>query len=84
MPVFDEVVLSTALMSHIEEFDDVSGDHSIVDDHMITSIKEVSFIIISHASGVVTCQAGVVLGNLESFLHPKGYTVPLDLGAKGR
>ncbi|PRP81410.1 hypothetical protein PROFUN_11031 [Planoprotostelium fungivorum] len=57
VPVFDEVVLSTALMSHIEEFDDVSG--------------------------VVTCQAGVVLGNLESFLHPKGYTVPLDLGAKG-
>lgn len=35
-------------------------------------------------SGVATCQAGVVLGALETYLEPKGYTVPLDLGAKGR
>lgn len=29
-------------------------------------------------------QAGVVLGTLDSFLEEQGYTVPLDLGAKGR
>lgn len=35
-------------------------------------------------SGIVTCQAGVVLANLESYVNERGYTIPLDLGAKGR
>ncbi|EGC30035.1 hypothetical protein DICPUDRAFT_158305 [Dictyostelium purpureum] len=34
-------------------------------------------------TGVVTCQSGTVLENIESYLSPLGYTVPIDLGAKG-
>jgi FAD/FMN-containing dehydrogenase len=34
-------------------------------------------------SGVVTCQAGVVLEQLDNFLETKGFRAPLDLGAKG-
>lgn len=35
-------------------------------------------------SGIVVCQAGVILSNLDSYLMERGHTVPLDLGAKGR
>eukprot|EP01116_Phalansterium_solitarium_P001986 TRINITY_DN11845_c0_g1_i1.p1 TRINITY_DN11845_c0_g1~~TRINITY_DN11845_c0_g1_i1.p1 ORF type:complete len:517 (+),score=168.60 TRINITY_DN11845_c0_g1_i1:337-1887(+) len=57
VPVFDEIVLSTALMNSTLSFDDVSG--------------------------IVVCQAGVVLQALDSFLSERGFTVPIDLGAKG-
>lgn len=33
--------------------------------------------------GILQCQAGCVLENLENFVSEKGYTVPVDLGAKG-
>ena len=34
-------------------------------------------------SCVVVCGAGTILQNLDSYLKERGYTVPLDLGAKG-
>ncbi|BGP21736.1 D-lactate ferricytochrome c oxidoreductase [Rhodotorula toruloides] len=34
-------------------------------------------------SGILTADAGCILENLSTFLHPKGYMMPLDLGAKG-
>ncbi len=34
-------------------------------------------------SGVAVVDCGVILEGLDQFLEPKGYTVPLDLGAKG-
>eukprot|EP00871_Galdieria_phlegrea_P006011 jgi/Galph1/898/GphlegSOOS_G5687.1 len=34
-------------------------------------------------SGILTCEAGVVLENVSNFVSAKGYTFPLDLGAKG-
>jgi len=34
-------------------------------------------------SGIVICQSGVVLSALDSYLEEKGYTIPIDLGAKG-
>lgn len=34
-------------------------------------------------SGIVTCEAGVVLETLSNFVSERGYTFPLDLGAKG-
>jgi FAD/FMN-containing dehydrogenase len=30
------------------------------------------------------CQAGCVLQTLDEYLEEKGFTMPLDLGAKGR
>jgi D-2-hydroxyglutarate dehydrogenase len=57
VPVFDEVIISTAAMNKIIDFDPISG--------------------------VVTCQAGCILESVENYLAPLGYTVPIDLGAKG-
>ena len=57
VPVFDEVILSTANMNQIEDFDEFAG--------------------------ILTCQSGCILENLESFLNQKGYLMPLDLGSKG-
>jgi FAD/FMN-containing dehydrogenase len=34
-------------------------------------------------SGIVTCESGVVLETLNSFLEERGFVMPLDLGAKG-
>ena len=34
-------------------------------------------------SGIVTCDAGVVLEVLDKHVGEQGFAVPLDLGAKG-
>ena len=34
-------------------------------------------------TGVVECEAGVILENLSDKVGEHGYTVPLDLGARG-
>ncbi|KRT80424.1 hypothetical protein AMK59_7652, partial [Oryctes borbonicus] len=57
VPVFDEVVLHTALMNKIISIDNVLG--------------------------VLVCEAGCVLENLENYLADNGLMMPLDLGAKG-
>lgn len=33
--------------------------------------------------GILTCEAGCILQDLHTYLHDKGYLMPLDLGAKG-
>lgn len=35
------------------------------------------------AQGVLICQAGCILENLQNFAKEKGFVMPLDLGAKG-
>ena len=35
-------------------------------------------------SSIVTCEAGVILKDLEAWATEHGCTVPLDLGSKGR
>lgn len=57
VPVFDEVVLSTAKMDQIIEIDD--------------------------ATGIMVCEAGCVLEQLDLTLADHGLRMPLDLGAKG-
>lgn len=34
-------------------------------------------------SGILTADGGAILESLSNFLHPQGYMMPLDLGAKG-
>ena len=34
-------------------------------------------------SGVLTCEAGCILEQLDTFLGEHSHTMPLDLGAKG-
>ncbi|XP_037705847.1 D-2-hydroxyglutarate dehydrogenase, mitochondrial isoform X2 [Choloepus didactylus] len=57
VPVFDEVIVSTALMNQVISFHGVSG--------------------------ILVCQAGCVLEELTRYLEPRGFAMPLDLGAKG-
>lgn len=33
--------------------------------------------------GILACDGGAILESLSNYLHPKGYMMPLDLGAKG-
>lgn len=33
--------------------------------------------------GILVCQAGCVLGKLDDYVKEYGFTMPLDLGAKG-
>ncbi|XP_015271552.1 PREDICTED: D-2-hydroxyglutarate dehydrogenase, mitochondrial [Gekko japonicus] len=57
VPVFDEIILSTALMNKIISFDSVSG--------------------------ILVCQAGCILENLNHYLEQQDFIMPLDLAAKG-
>ena len=34
-------------------------------------------------SGTLVCQAGCILGHLDNQVSAQGFTMPLDLGAKG-
>lgn len=53
-------------------------------DEVIVSLNSMNRIeYIDEFSGIVTCQSGVVLENLEAAVQEKGLCVPLDLGAKG-
>ncbi|KAF7243283.1 D-2-hydroxyglutarate dehydrogenase, mitochondrial [Varanus komodoensis] len=57
VPVFDEIILSTALMNQVISFDNISG--------------------------ILVCQAGCILENLNQYLGQLDFIMPLDLGAKG-
>ena len=73
-PVYDELILSTEGMKEIRNFDEVSGQLNIV---------LLSFILTRNATGILTTDGGAILESLSTFLHPHGYMMPLDLGAKG-
>ncbi|XP_008576975.1 PREDICTED: D-2-hydroxyglutarate dehydrogenase, mitochondrial [Galeopterus variegatus] len=57
VPVFDEIILSTALMNQVISFQSVSG--------------------------ILVCQAGCILEELNRYLEEQDFIMPLDLGAKG-
>lgn len=46
-------------------------------------MKKHSFILRLFALGVLTCEAGCVLEDLENHLATVGLMMPIDLGAKG-
>lgn len=53
-------------------------------DEVIISMKSMNSIHhFDDLSGCVTCDAGCILDDLDTFLMKKGHCVPLDLGAKG-
>ncbi|KAI9486136.1 MAG: hypothetical protein EXX96DRAFT_31813 [Benjaminiella poitrasii] len=62
----------------------VSGGAIPVFDEIIVNTSKLNKIRhFDPVSGAVAVDAGVVLEVLDQFLEPQGYTVPLDLGAKG-
>ena len=63
----------------------LSGGSVPVRDEILFLTKQLDKVIeIDDDSGVVTCQAGVTLANLDAALAPHGLCVPLDLAAKAR
>lgn len=90
MPVYDEIVLSTALMNNILTFDSISGKSlkcfSLVFQCLLLYLQHIRIIFkyyFLHLAGILTCQAGCVLENLSGYLEERDYIMPLDLGAKG-
>ena len=62
----------------------VSGGQNPVFDEIIVNTSKMNKVrSFDPISGVAVVDAGVVLENLDNYLAPQGYTVPLDLGAKG-
>ncbi|EIE86461.1 hypothetical protein RO3G_11172 [Rhizopus delemar RA 99-880] len=59
------------------------GAVPIFDEIILNSSKMNKIRHFDEISGVAVVDCGVILENLSQFLEPKGYTVPLDLGAKG-
>ena len=43
-----------------------------------------SFSAFDSVSGILTCEAGCVLEQVDAYAAERGYIFPLDLGAKGR
>ena len=73
VPVFDEVVVSTELMTDIETIDPGSG----VAVCQVAILLQIFIFFMYHRT-----QSGVVLENLDQALAEQGLMVPLDLGAK--
>ncbi|CAH1105950.1 unnamed protein product [Psylliodes chrysocephalus] len=62
----------------------VLGGSVPVFDEVIISTELMNEIVdLDEHSGVITCQAGCILENIDNYLETKGLIVPLDLGAKG-
>lgn len=54
-------------------------------DELILSTQRLNEILhFDEVSGVLTCQAGCVLADLDAYVRKRGFIVPLDLGAKNK
>ncbi|XP_057492468.1 D-2-hydroxyglutarate dehydrogenase, mitochondrial isoform X2 [Actinidia eriantha] len=61
----------------------VGGSVPVFDEVIINMGSMNDIISLDKVSGVLVCEAGCILENLVSFLDNQGFTMPLDLGAKG-
>ena len=62
----------------------VSGGQNPLFDEIIVNTSKMNKIrSFNDISGIAVVDAGVVLESLDNYVAPLGYTVPLDLGAKG-
>jgi FAD/FMN-containing dehydrogenase len=60
------------------------GGSVAVHDEIVLSMAAMNQILdFDRASGVLSCEAGCVLQNLEQAVNAHGFLMPLDLGAKG-
>ncbi|XP_021937077.1 D-2-hydroxyglutarate dehydrogenase, mitochondrial isoform X3 [Zootermopsis nevadensis] len=61
----------------------VGGSVPVFDEVIISTSLMNSIVSLDELSGILVCQAGCILENLESYLSERGFMMPLDLGAKG-
>lgn len=83
VPVYDEIILSTALMKNIRTFDSISGKSKNTKTCNVSAGYLTDLRHFLHLSGILTCQAGCILEDLSLYLEERDYMMPLDLGAKG-
>lgn len=61
----------------------VGGSVPVFDEVIVNMSSMNKVISFDKVSGILVCEAGCILENLESFLDNEGFVMPLDLGAKG-
>ncbi|KAM9317332.1 D-2-hydroxyglutarate dehydrogenase, mitochondrial [Gastrophryne carolinensis] len=61
----------------------VGGSVPVFDEILISTTLMNEVTSFDNVSGVLVCQAGCILESLNQYLAERGYTMPLDLGAKG-
>lgn len=61
----------------------VGGSVPVFDEVVLWTGQMNKIINLDETSGVLVCQAGCILENLETFVGDRGLMIPLDLGAKG-
>ncbi|KAK8918747.1 hypothetical protein KSP39_PZI021902 [Platanthera zijinensis] len=61
----------------------VGGSVPVYDEVIINLSSMDKNISFDKVNGILICEAGCILENLNSFLANEGYIMPLDLGAKG-
>jgi FAD/FMN-containing dehydrogenase len=61
-----------------------SGGSNPVHDEIILNLGNMAAIrSFDEVSGILQCDAGAILENVDNYLAEKGFIFPLDLGAKG-
>ncbi|KAL4221844.1 D-2-hydroxyglutarate dehydrogenase [Mactra antiquata] len=61
----------------------VGGSVPVFDEVIISTQQMNQITSFDSLSGILVCQAGCILGNLDNYVSEHNYTMPLDLGAKG-
>ncbi|KAH9326716.1 hypothetical protein KI387_006894, partial [Taxus chinensis] len=61
----------------------VGGSVPVFDEVIINLGLMNNVISFDKVSGILVCEAGCILENLDTFLADQGYMMPIDLGAKG-
>jgi len=61
----------------------VGGGTPVFDEVIISTKKMNKIHSLDPILGVITCDAGCILQNLDQYLRSEGFVMPLDLGAKG-
>lgn len=61
----------------------VGGSQPIFDEVILNFSNMNKIINFDESYGIITAEAGTILGDMQDYLHGIGYTMPLDLGAKG-
>ncbi|XP_062438526.1 D-2-hydroxyglutarate dehydrogenase, mitochondrial isoform X5 [Rhea pennata] len=61
----------------------VGGSVPVFDEIILSTVLMNQIISFDKVSGILVCQAGCILENLNQYLEEKDFIMPLDLGAKG-
>ncbi|OAY66316.1 putative D-2-hydroxyglutarate dehydrogenase, mitochondrial [Ananas comosus] len=61
----------------------VGGSVPVFDEVIINMASMDKIISLDKVNGILTCEAGCILENLNNYLTSEGFIMPLDLGAKG-